>query len=133
CRAADARVPRSLRQLDARAHCVQRRPGSSHAWEPGVSADRDAPVELVRRRRDEALRREDPRPVALAGGVLLQHSAVMHEQRGLRAIGELELAEDVRDVRFHGPLADAELRADLLIRSTARDQSKYLALARREV
>jgi len=47
----------------------------------------------------------------------------VHEQGGLRAIGELELAEDVRDVRLHGALADAELSADLLVRAAARDQT----------
>src|SRR5207245_8186157 len=64
---------------------------------------------------------------------LLEQSSVVHVERGLCAVGELQLAEDVGDVGLHGALADAELGADLLVRATRGDELQDLALARREV
>src|SRR5882762_508442 len=69
----------------------------------------------------------------LANRVLLQEAAVVDVQRGLRAVGELELAEDVRDVCLHGALADPQRRGDLLVRAAARHELQDLALARGEV
>src|SRR5438067_5276105 len=64
---------------------------------------------------------------------LLEQAAVVHVERGLRAIGELQLAEDVRDMRLHGAHGDAELRADLLVRTSRGDELQDLAFARRQV
>src|SRR5437762_7919479 len=74
-----------------------------------------------------------PERVRLADRVLLEDAAVVDVERGLRAVGEFELAEDVRDVRLHGPLADPERRRDLLVGSAARDELQYLALACGEI
>ena len=54
-------------------------------------------------------------------------------ERDLRPIGQFELSEDVRDVRFDGPLTDLQLAGDLLVRPSVRDQLQHLALARGEI
>src|SRR5207248_2357217 len=74
-----------------------------------------------------------PERVRLADRVLLEDAAVVDVERGLRAVGELELTEDVRDVRLHGPLADPERRRDLLVRPTACHELQDLPLACGEV
>src|SRR3954449_6683814 len=51
----------------------------------------------------------------------------------LRAVGEAELAEDVRDVRLHRALGDAELERDRLVRPPARELCEDLELARGEM
>ena len=47
----------------------------------------------------------------------------------LGAAREVELAEDVRDVRARRPLGDVEQRRDLLVRVALRDERQDLALA----
>src|SRR3954447_11994870 len=68
-----------------------------------------------------------------SGLVLPADETVLHRiDRGLRAVGEAELAEDVRDVRLDRALGDAELERDRLVRSPARELGEDLELARRE-
>ena len=43
-------------------------------------------------------------------------------QRGLRAVGQVQLAEDVADVGAHRPLADDEPVRDLRVGQTLRNQ-----------
>src|SRR6185503_14279905 len=96
-----------------------------------VRGDRRAgPLHGDRRGRDRELRHD---ALARAELSLLEQPAVVDVERGLRAVGELELAEDVRDVRLHRALGDAELRADLLVRATGGDELQDLALARGEI
>ena len=52
---------------------------------------------------------------------------------GLRPVGELELAEDVRDMRFHRALADPQRGGDLLVRTAARDELQDFTLARGQI
>jgi hypothetical protein len=48
----------------------------------------------------------------------------------LHAVAEVELLEDVRDVRLDGGVADVELLRYLRVREPVRDQAKDLLLAR---
>src|SRR5205814_2157549 len=66
-------------------------------------------------------------------GLDVGQASLVGVQRHLGPVGELELPEDVRDVRLDRPLADLELPADLLVRPAVGDEQQYLALARREV
>ncbi len=52
---------------------------------------------------------------------------------GLGAVARVDLREHVVDVRLHGRLADEQLRRDLPVRQSARDQRQHLCLARRQV
>src|SRR5215472_9453132 len=52
--------------------------------------------------------------------------------RGLRARGDLELAEDVRDVVLDRLLAELELVGDLTIRQAERDEADDLDLTLRQ-
>src|SRR3954469_7385107 len=61
------------------------------------------------------------------------HEPLVRRPQGRLGPGaEAELAEDVRDVRACGSLADVELGGDLLVRSAGAQQRKDLELARRE-
>ena len=51
-------------------------------------------------------------------------------QRGLRAVGHAELAEDPRQVRLDGLLADLQPAGDQLVRQALDEQREHLALAR---
>src|SRR4051794_22113201 len=53
--------------------------------------------------------------------------------RGLRAVAEAELAEDVRHVRLHRALRDAKVERDRLVRAAAGELGEDLELARREL
>ena len=53
----------------------------------------------------------------------------MREHDCLDAVAEVELLEDVRDVRLDGRVADVELLADLGVREAAGDQTKDVQLA----
>ena len=52
------------------------------------------------------------------------------EHDRLDAVAEVELLEDVRDVRLHGRLADEELLPDLGVGEAVGDQAQDLELAR---
>src|SRR5258708_18104230 len=53
----------------------------------------------------------------------------MGVDRGLGAVVELELAEDVRDVGLHRPVGDPERGRDLLVGLSGRHELEDLALA----
>src|SRR5436190_23504328 len=53
-------------------------------------------------------------------------------QRRLRAVGDAELAEDPRQVRLHGLLADLQAPGDQLVGEPVDEQLQDLALALRE-
>ena len=83
------------------------------------------PVDDAIRVRTERARRG--RRVAAANGScgapLLLDEAVMHrEQRCLRAVGQLQLLQDVADMRLHGLFGQHQVARDLLVRS-ARGRS----------
>jgi hypothetical protein len=48
-------------------------------------------------------------------------------------VAQLELLEDVRDVRLDGRVADVELAADLRVREASRDQAEHAQLALRQL
>ena len=62
-----------------------------------------------------------------------EDARLVREHDRLDAVAELELLEDVRDVRLHGGLADEELPADLGVREPAGDQAEHLELALRQL
>ena len=47
--------------------------------------------------------------------VRLEETGLVREHDRLHTVAEVELLEDVRDVRLHGPLADEELLADFRV------------------
>ena len=53
-------------------------------------------------------------------------------ERGLGAIGDVELAKDPREVGLHGLLADLEAPCDQLVGQAGDEQFEHLALARGE-
>ena len=57
--------------------------------------------------------------------------ALVGEHDRLDAVAEVELLEDVRDVRLDGRVADVELLRDLGVGEAAGDQAKDVQLARR--
>ena len=61
--------------------------------------------------------------------VLLEQSRFVREHDGLDPVAQIELLEDVRDVRLDGRIADVELLADLGVREPAGDQAKHVELA----
>jgi len=50
-------------------------------------------------------------------------------QRRLRAIGQMQLTQDVADVRAHRALADEQLIRDFFVGQTARYQREHLHFA----
>src|SRR5207237_8948592 len=63
----------------------------------------------------------------------LGDEASLHRPRGdLSAGREIKLAEDVRNVRFDGALAEHELFGDSTVRGAVRDESGDFALANGE-
>jgi hypothetical protein len=56
----------------------------------------------------------------------------LRDERGLRAVGDAELAQDVRGMDRGSPFADGELRGDLAIRLAGGHQLEYLSLTGRE-
>src|SRR5579885_3770657 len=53
--------------------------------------------------------------------------------RGLRAVGQMQLDEDVRYVGAHCRLTDGQLLRNLMIRAPARNQRQHVQFARRQV
>ena len=70
-------------------------------------------------------------PSSRRGGVC--EACLVGEDDCLDAVSEVELLEDVGDVRLDGGFADEELFADLCVRQAAGDQTKYLEFALGEV
>jgi hypothetical protein len=48
------------------------------------------------------------------------------------AVGHIQLRQDRTDVILHGPLVDGQLRGNLFVRQTPRQQPQYVQLARRQ-
>src|SRR5436190_5371805 len=65
--------------------------------------------------------------------IFLEESSLVGEDDGLDAVAELELLEDVRDVRLDGGVADVELLGDLAVRQAGGDQAKDFSFALAEV
>ena len=61
---------------------------------------------------------------------LSAESLALGPERGLRAVGHVELAEDPGQVRLDGLLADLEPAGDQLVRQTLDEQDEDLLLAR---
>ena len=61
--------------------------------------------------------------------VRVDEPGLVGEHDRLDAVAQVELLEDVRDVRLDGRLADVELLADLGVREAAGDQAEDVALA----
>src|SRR5215218_3167071 len=59
--------------------------------------------------------------------------SLVGEEHGLHAIAQIELLENVRDVRLRRVLAHHELRGDLLIRQPAGDEAEHFEFARGEL
>src|SRR5215475_9836813 len=62
-------------------------------------------------------------------GLGVEEPCFVCEHDRLDAVAQIELLEDVRDVRLHGRVADVELLADLGVRQAPRDQAEHLELA----
>src|SRR5581483_11020405 len=75
----------------------------------------------------------DRRPgsaAAGAGRLRLEQPRLVREHDRLHAVAEVELLEDVRDVRLHRRVADEEPPADLGVREALGEQAVDVALAR---
>ena len=70
---------------------------------------------------------------ARARRLRLEDPGLVREHDRLDAVAEVELLEDVRDVRLDGVLADVELLTDLCVREAASDQAKDLELTRAQI
>ena len=60
----------------------------------------------------------------------LDEPGLIGQHDRLDPVTEIELLQDVSDVRLRSVLADDEFRGDLLIRETSGDESEYLSLPR---
>src|SRR5688572_2077264 len=74
-----------------------------------------------------------PRDSRNRTSVLRPEPVPLGPQRSLRPVGDPDRAEDARQVRLHGLLADRELARDQLVRKAARHHPQYLALTFREL
>src|SRR3954452_23138223 len=83
------------------------------------------PAQLVWIARDAAL--------VEAGRIGVEEPALVGEDDGLHAVAEVQLLQDVGDVRLDRRLADVELLADLRVREPGGDEPQDLALARGEL
>src|SRR5438105_14123543 len=79
-----------------------------------------------------ATRRGRSTPTLASNGRVEEPRLVREDDR-LDAVTEVELLEDVRDVRLDGRVADVELSADLGVREAAGDEAKHVELALREI
>src|SRR5712692_7057470 len=69
----------------------------------------------------------------MAPGHLSRSVARCDPARYLRARVEAELVEDGADVAVHGPLGQEQLRCDLPVAQSLRDQLRHLELTRAEL
>src|SRR5450432_1864934 len=65
-----------------------------------------------------------------AGG--LDETDLVGEYHDLHAVAQIELGEDVPDVRLHGRLGEHEVRGDLRVRVAARELGQHFELTRGE-
>ena len=84
----------------------------------------------MRRSAAAAKRKRRARSLALAGPNELR---LVRENDGLHPIADVELAQDVRDVRLHRVLAHDERGRDLCVREAAGDELDDFEFSRREL
>src|SRR3954469_17219037 len=63
----------------------------------------------------------------------VEDARLVREYDGLDAVAQVELLQDVGDVRLDRRVADVQLRADLGVGKAARDQAQDLAFPRSEL
>src|SRR4051794_23309648 len=135
CSASPARA--GSRASAPRASITSRQPRAASARASASPSPREAPVRIATGAVLGMVPKLRPRAAAHhreSGLVLPADEPVLDRvHRRLGAVGEAELAEDVRDVGLHRALGDAELERDRLVRLAAGELGEDLELARGEV